>query len=152
MKTFYRPVELARLADVSTDTLRHYERIGLIPRTHRSGNGYREYSMDTLDRVRVIQSALSIGFTLAELTRIFKLRDGGGIPCREVRELAATKCGELGARIREMKLMRDRLQMLVRDWDTRLQTTPAHSRARLLESLGNASPSQGKTHFRRKIR
>lgn len=152
MKAFYRPIELARVAGVSTDTLRHYERLGLIPRTRRSNNGYREYCIETLDRVRVIQSALSIGFTLAELRRIFRIRDGGGIPCREVRELAAAKCDDLELRIREMKQMRSRLKDLLLAWDNKLQITPAQSHARLLEDLQNDSPSHRKTQLRRTIR
>lgn len=150
MKGFYRPTELARIAHISTDTLRHYERLGLISRAKRSGNGYREYSLETLDRVRLIQSALSIGFTLSELGRIFRIRERGGVPCREVRDLAAGKAAELTENIRRMKQLRARIQQLLRNWDERLQTTAAGARSGLLESLtGETSLPQRKV-LRRK--
>lgn len=149
MKAFYRPIELARLTAVSTDTLRHYERLGLIARAKRSVNGYREYSAGTVDRVRLIQAALSIGFTLAELSRILRVRDNGGVPCREVRELAASKSAELRERIREMKQMQKRLDGLLSEWDDRLQKTGPHTRAGLLESLQDV-PGSGKKIIRRK--
>src|SRR5437773_925083 len=90
-----RSGELARQAGVSADTLRHYERKGLIARPRRSPNGYREYPASTLDRVRLIRSALAVGFTLDELARILKERDQGGAPCRQVRQLAAEKLAEV---------------------------------------------------------
>lgn len=139
MKSYYRSGELARLAGVSTDTLRHYERLGLIAKPRRSSNGYREYSADTPDRVRVIQSAVGLGFTLAELARIFRIRDSGGAPCREVRDLARRKAGELETRLRQIRELRDRLRSMIRQWDGLLADAPPGSPARLLESLAHAS-------------
>ena len=65
-----RSGELAGLAGVSRDTLRHYERRGLLPLTQRSQNGYRRYSPETLTRVWLIRGALGIGFTVEELREI----------------------------------------------------------------------------------
>src|SRR4029078_7507815 len=87
--------ELARLAGVSSDTLRHYERKGVLPKPLRLSNGYRKYPANSLDRVRLIRRALDVGFTLAELARFMKARDRGQAPCREVRALAAEKLAEL---------------------------------------------------------
>lgn len=150
MKTYYRPGELSRLAGVSTDTLRHYERLGLIARAHRSSNGYREYPIDALERVRVIQSALAIGFTLAELSRIFRIRERGGIPCREVRDLARNKSVELEDRIRQMKRLLSRLRDLISGWDGLLEQAGPGVRARLLESLGEATLDSGVHHHLKK--
>ena len=146
MKVYYRSGELARLAGVSTDTLRHYERLGLIAKPRRSSNSYREYPVDTLARVRVIQSAVGLGFTLAELARIFRIRESGGAPCREVRELARRKAGELETRLRQIRQLRDRLRSMIRHWDGVLAETPPGSPARLLESLAHASTGSGKGH------
>jgi len=66
----WRIGELAKATGVSTDTLRHYERKGVL-RSARSGNGYREYPKNALERVRTIRQALSVGFTLDELSTIF---------------------------------------------------------------------------------
>src|SRR4051812_28459483 len=83
--------ELARLAGVSSDTLRHYERKGVLPRPLRLSNGYRKYPASSVDRVRLIRRALAVGFTLDELARFLKARDRGQAPCREVRALASEK-------------------------------------------------------------
>src|SRR5262249_29572969 len=99
---FIRPGELARLAGISTDTLRHYERKGIIKRPGRSTNGYREYPHQVLDRVLTVQRALRIGFSLDELARVFKIRDSGGAPCREVRELAASKLRHLESEVEQL--------------------------------------------------
>jgi DNA-binding transcriptional MerR regulator len=72
--------ELANLAGVSTGTLRHYERLGLLPRPRRTESGYRQYTPPSLERVRLIRRALSVGFSLPELTVILKMRDNGEVP------------------------------------------------------------------------
>src|SRR5947209_17576098 len=77
-----RSGELARQAGVSPDTLRHYERRGLLPPPQRSAAGYRLYSNEALGRVRLIRGALSTGFTVNELGAILADRDRGGAPCR----------------------------------------------------------------------
>lgn len=135
MKPYYRSGELAGLAGVSTDTLRHYERLGLIATPRRSANGYREYSRETLTRVAVVQTALGLGFTLTELARIFRIRDRGGVPCREVRDLARHKADEMETRLLQMRKLLARLRGMIRDWDQLLEQSPSGSPARLLESL-----------------
>ncbi len=75
-----RSTALSRLAGVSPDTLRHYETKGLLPRAARSANGYREYPPEALARVRLVRRAVTLGFTLDELSRIVKVRDQGGAP------------------------------------------------------------------------
>jgi DNA-binding transcriptional MerR regulator len=132
-----RAGEAARLAGVSPDTLRHYERKGLLhPR--RAANGYREYPRRAIERIRLIRSALAIGFKLDDLERIFKIRDAGGAPCRQVRELAAAKLVELEALVRELTEVRDAMRALLKVWDRRLTAAPENEPARLLESLTGA--------------
>ena len=75
------PREAARATGVSTDTLRHYERKGLLPGVTRTAAGYRRYSAATVERVLLIQRALVVGFSLADLTRVLGVRDRGGAPC-----------------------------------------------------------------------
>jgi len=133
--TVYRSGQLARLAGVSTDTLRHYERAGVIPAPRRSANGYREYPAATLDRVRLVRRALAIGFTLAELSRILRDRDGGGRPCRRVRALAAVKLASVESQIANLTVARGVLMAVLADWDLRLARTPRGRRAGLLDAL-----------------
>ncbi|MFY9562287.1 MAG: MerR family transcriptional regulator [Terriglobales bacterium] len=80
--------ELAKATGVSADTIRHYERIGVLPKAVRSTSGYRVYPQSAVERVRVVQRALRIGFTLAELSEVLKARDAGGALCQRVFELA----------------------------------------------------------------
>ena len=61
------PRDVARTTGVSTDTLRHYERKGLLPGVTRTAAGYRRYSAATVERVLLIQRALVVGFSLADL-------------------------------------------------------------------------------------
>jgi len=127
--------ELAKLAGVSSDTLRHYERVGVLPRPPRTQSGYRRYPPSAVDRVRLIRRALAIGFSLDELRRVLQVRDRGGAPCRHVRDLAASKLTQLEQRIVELEALRDQLRGLLQDWDGRLARTPDGQPARLLESL-----------------
>ena len=73
-----RSGKLAELTGVSTDLLRHYERIGILPAPARASNGYRLYASQMVARVRSVRRSVSLGFSLAELSRIFAVRDGGG--------------------------------------------------------------------------
>ena len=142
-KQYLRSGELAGLAGVSTDTLRHYERKGLLSRPRRSANGYREYPTESLDRVRLVRRALEFGFTLDELARILSVRDRGGTPCHDVRRLAETKLTQMETQLEEMTALRDELQGVLKSWDVLLSKNTPPQRARLLESLA-ASP-RGRT-------
>jgi DNA-binding transcriptional MerR regulator len=131
----YRSGELAAKAGVSADTLRHYERRGLITAVERLPNGYRSYPPETLDRVNLIQRALSVGFGLDELGRLLRARDRGHPPCREVRALAARKLEEVERQLESLASFRVALETTLRDWDTRLQRRRGSEPARLLDSL-----------------
>ncbi len=136
-----RSSQLARLAGVSTDTLRHYERKDLLhPR--RSANGYREYPPASLTRVLMVRRALSVGFSLNELARVLRIRDAGGAPCRQVRALAATKLESLEAQIRYLTLLRNELRALLKTWDADLARTPRGKPARLLDRLLDTGPNK----------
>ena len=131
--------ELADLAGVSRDTLRHYERKGVLPRPLRGHNGYRRYLPEALQRVRLVRRALSVGFTLDELARVLKVRDAGGAPCQEVRTIANQKLLDVQQQLHELTQLRDDLQATLKDWDARLALGSNGKRANLLESLSVAS-------------
>jgi DNA-binding transcriptional MerR regulator len=105
-----RSGELSRLAGVSADTLRHYERLGILPKPPRTGGGYRNYPANSLNRVRLIQSALNVGFSLSELMTVLKMRDCGQVPCYRVRAIAERKLQDLKQQIRDLSHMRDQLE------------------------------------------
>jgi DNA-binding transcriptional MerR regulator len=146
-----RSAELARLAGVSTDALRHYERVGVLPRPQRTAGNYRVYPASALDRVRLVRRALSFGFSLAELARIFKVRERGGVPCREARELGKAKLADVERRLGELTTLRAQLKKVLVDWDGRLTRTPSNQRAQLLESLPEAEApmTSGKISLKR---
>ena len=139
-----RAGELARLCGISTDTLRHYERVGVLARPPRTRSGYRLYPAEAVARVRLVRRALALGFSLAELAKILRTRERGGAPCREVREMAAGKLEQLDRQLIEMTALRDHLRELLTQWDERLGSTPAGARALLLEALGEAPYRKGK--------
>src|ERR1051326_2664914 len=127
--------KLADLAGVSRDTLRHYERKGVLRRPLRGHNGYRQYAPEALQRVQLVRRALSVGFTLDELAKVLKVRDAGGAPCEEVRKMAAQKLLNVEDQLRELSELRDDLQKTLRDWDARLARRGNGKQANLLESM-----------------
>ena len=126
---------LARTCGVSTDTLRHYERIGILSRPPRTSAGYRQYPPEAAARVQMVRRALGVGFTLDELARILRVRDRGGAPCRQVRSLAESKLHDVERQIADLSRLRDHLRVLLADWDQRLAGVPDGARAGLLEAL-----------------
>lgn len=130
-----RSAQLARLSGVSTDTLRHYERKGLLAQAPRSANGYRHYPPEASARVRLVRRAVALGFTLDELARILGVRDRGGAPCHGVRALAEEKLKTLERRLAELEAARDTLRAVLRHWDSLLAKAPAGRRAGLLDAL-----------------
>jgi DNA-binding transcriptional MerR regulator len=129
------PRAVAGACGVSTDTLRHYERLGLLPRAARTAAGYRRFPPETVARVRLIQRALTVGFSLRELASVMERRERGEPPCRRVRTLVGERLAALETRLLELQRLRDEMRTLVRDWDRRLARTPAGQRARLLDVL-----------------
>jgi DNA-binding transcriptional MerR regulator len=134
--------ELARLAGVSPDTLRFYERRGLLPLAQRTASGYRVFPPEALARVRLIRGALSIGFSVAELTAILRERDHGGAPCRRVRELTANKLAALEVQLRDLQSWRRELRKTLAAWDRTLKDTPRGKRAGLLEAFVATHPKR----------
>ena len=127
--------ELARMAGVSADTVRYYERRGLIRAVPRSPAGYRLFPQETLGRVQLIQGALAMGFSLKELGALLGERDRGGAPCKQVRQMAAEKLKALETRLREMQHWRRELRVTLAVWDRTLRKTRSGQRAGLLESF-----------------
>jgi len=127
--------ELARLTGVSTDTLRHYERLGLLPTPPRTDGGYRDYPPHSQERVRLIRRALSVGFSLPELTTILKMRDGGEVPCRRVQAMAESKLEQVKQQIENLIEMRNQLEAMLKNWNIKLARTRRGQPARLLEDL-----------------
>jgi DNA-binding transcriptional MerR regulator len=130
-----RSGQLARLTGLSTDTLRHYERLGILPLPQRTSGNYREYLPTSRQRVELIQRALAVGFSLTELKSILAVRDKGGAPCWHVRALMRAKIRDVNEHIRNLAALRVELKRLSKEWDRRLRRTKAGQLARLLEAV-----------------
>jgi DNA-binding transcriptional MerR regulator len=133
--TGLRSGELARATGVSTDSLRHYERRGLLAPPRRLASGYRAYPEKAVERVRLIQNALSIGFTLDELSKFLRDRAAGRAPCRTVRAVAGRKLAEVERQIEELARFRDDLRRTLAEWEERIANRAGDEPLRLLESL-----------------
>ena len=134
-----RSGQLARQTGVSTDTLRHYERLGLLALPQRTAGNYREYPPTSPQRVELIRRALTIGFSLPELKTILAVRDKGGAPCRHVRDLLRSKIHNLDQQIRNLVSLRAEMNRLSGEWDKRLRRTKSGQVAQLLENVPRRS-------------
>src|ERR1700689_2671223 len=125
---------LAKATGVSPGTIRHYEKIGVLPRASRTDSGYRLYPASAVERVLVVQRALRIGFTLAELAEVLKARDAGGAPCRRVYQLAQDKLKGIEADIEALKRIRRYVKKVLCDWERRIKSAGAGEKSHLLYS------------------
>jgi DNA-binding transcriptional MerR regulator len=132
---FLRSGELARLTGVSADTLRHYERLGILPTSRRTESGYRIFNASAVETVQLTQRALQLGFSLKEMSEILRTRESGGVPCQRVLGLTEEKLRLVGEQIRELQRTEEYLRDLVREWRAKLIQTPPGSKAGLLHSL-----------------
>jgi MerR family transcriptional regulator, copper efflux regulator len=103
----------SREAGVNVQTLRYYERRGLLPKTDRLASGYREYDAATVGLVRFIKNAQELGFTLNEIAELITLREHRSRSDEDVRQVATKKIEEMDRRIRQLTKMKDELAALV---------------------------------------
>lgn len=111
--------EMALRSGVGLETVRFYEQKGLLPAPRRSPVGYRQYTAEDLKRLLFIQKAKTLGFSLAEIGDLLSLRLDPGRSCRDVREFARKKIGEIGGRIAGLRKMRAVLEKLEKACRTR---------------------------------
>lgn len=101
---------LARAAGVNVETVRYYQRLGLVDEPAKPQSGFRHYSTDTLDRIVFIKRAQQLGFRLAEIRELLELGDGH---CADVRERAEEKRRQIEAQIRDLRAMGATLDKLI---------------------------------------
>ena len=108
-----RTSELADRAGVNSETLRYYERRGLLEEPPRTSGGYRDYPVSAVELLRFVKRAQELGFTLDEVEELLHLDDGGPDSCDAARALAEHRRDDLAARIRDLQRMHDSLAELV---------------------------------------
>ncbi len=101
---------LARLAGIGVETIRYYQRIGLLATPPRPPYGYRTYPADSLDRLRFIARAKQLGFTLKEIAELLQLGPGD---CHTTRKLAKHKRENIQRKIRDLQAMNKILDQLI---------------------------------------
>lgn len=107
--------ELAERAEVNVETVRYYERRGLLPEPPRTASGYRQYAPEAVARLRFIKRAQELGFSLEEIGVLLALRvrRTSGAVCREVEARAKQKIELIEGKVRELERMRGSLERLV---------------------------------------
>ena len=134
-----RTGEVAASAGVNAQTLRYYERRGLLHEPPRRDSGYRAYTSETVKVVRFIKRAQEVGFTLDEVEMLLHLAEGGPANCDAVKVLAQEKLGDLETRMESLRAMHDSLGQLIATCDRpkRRRECP------LIEALGGVPIPSG---------
>lgn len=123
--------KVAELAHVNVQTIRYYERRGLLREPDRTASNYRVYGGSTLRRVRFIQRAQDLGFTLSEIKELLELRASPRSCCADVRERSEAKIRDIDEKVRTLGAMRKALAKLVQTCSGRGPVTDCP----ILESL-----------------
>jgi MerR family copper efflux transcriptional regulator len=105
--------QVAKQTGVTVETLRFYEKQGLIETPRRTGSGYRQYPQATLKRVRFIQNAKEVGFTLKDIAELLALRQEPGTSCPDIKLRASLKIEEVEQKIRDLSRIREALARMI---------------------------------------
>lgn len=124
---------------MNVQTLRYYERRGILPEPDRSGSGYRAYDDQAVRTVRFVKGAQQLGFSLDEIDSLLELAVGGPRNCDAAMALATEKIGELEAKIARLSAMRDSLRRLVATCDR----SPSMRDCPLLEAIEDDPAREG---------
>ncbi len=102
--------ELAKSAGVTPDTIRYYEREGLLPLADRTPSGYRDYGPEVVDDLRFIKKAQALGLRLSDVHEVLEISAGGKPPCEHVRATVSARLTEVEQRLRELRALRSTLR------------------------------------------
>lgn len=143
--------EIARLAGIKPDTLRFYERTGLLPRAQRTAGGYRAYGPEAVERLDFIRKAQSLGFSLDQVKRILRLRQSGSLPCDYVIQLAEQRLKEADQELRRLEQFRAALDRYVRHWK-RTASHDACAATQFCNLIEEIDVAPTKVHENRRVR
>ena len=105
--------QVAKEAKVNVETVRYYERRGLISEPPRRESGYRQYSQDEVTRIKFIKQAQKLGFTLKEISELLSLRVAPRITCMDVKRRTEAKLADIDEKIRALQSIKEALTKLV---------------------------------------
>ena len=112
--------KLAKQTDVTIETIRHYQRIGLLTEPEKPDSGYRHYPADAVTKIRFIKRAQQAGFTLKEIANLLSL---DGAHCADIRQLAEQKCQQIDQQIKDLTALRQALDSLVNSCQQTVSST-----------------------------
>ena len=138
--------DVARRADVNVETVRFYERQGLLPAPPRAPSGYRQYDEEHVQRIRFIKRAQSLGFTLREIADLLALKVEPGGKSRDVKALAAQKIAEIDVKIHDLTRIKSTLETLHAACNGEV---PIHDCPILLAFDGDEGGEEGKEEWRK---
>lgn len=122
---------LAREGGVGVETVRYYEKKGLLPKPPRTQSGYRKYPPDAARRIRFIRHAKELGFTLREIGELLSLRVSPDTPCSEIKKRARAKIQDIEGKLDSLSRMKSTLERL----EKRCQSTGPVAECPILEAL-----------------
>lgn len=105
--------QVAAAAGVAVDTVRYYERRGVLPPIERRRSGYRAFPPETVERIGFVKELQSLGFNLEEIIGLLQAADANEVTCEPAREYATAILGRIDEKIRSLASIRDRLAGLV---------------------------------------
>ena len=108
---------LSKLTGVNIETIRYYEKIGLMPDPARSSGGHRIYDQSHLKRLSFIRRSRELGFTLQEIRELLELVDGGDYTCAEVRDRTLHHLDDVALKIRDLQKMQSTLKSMASKCD-----------------------------------
>ena len=109
--------QLANQAGVNSETIRYYEKIGLMPNPARSAAGHRMYDQSHLKRLSFIRRSRELGFSLQEIHELLQLVDGGDYTCAEVRDRTVVHLDDVSRKIRDLQKMQRTLKSMTSKCD-----------------------------------
>lgn len=125
--------ELAKQVGVTPDTIRYYEREGLLPPAERTPSGYRDYGPEVLDDLRFIKKAQALGLKLSDVREVLEISSGGKPPCEHVRATVSARLVDTEKRLRELRALRATLRETLERLD-RAPAPKAGCRCAVIES------------------
>lgn len=105
--------EISKRLNISVDTLRYYEKIGLLPPVYRKSSGIRIYGRKDISRIKFIKRSQSMGFSLDEIKKLLRFREGPQDAKPEVRQLAGTKLQEIESHLDDLKILQAEFRLLI---------------------------------------
>lgn len=127
----FRTGELANKAGVNKETIRFYEKKGLLFDPNRTDSGYRQYSQEDVERLVFIKNAKELGFALSEIKELLAIADGDIYKCCDVRQIAESKLGHIDNQLKHLRKLKTTLTKLV----TECQRAKTIKNCPIIESL-----------------